>query len=82
MNQREKDAVWSEGYQAAMRSIMRDTIKNLPFGDKEAAVLVVERGECVAALRKVCELHGDNDWSPDLHLADVIEKHLGNHLGY
>jgi hypothetical protein len=25
--------------------------------------------------------HGDNDWPDDLHLADVIDKHLARHLG-
>jgi len=31
-------------------------------------------------LRMVCDDHGDNDWSNELHLADVVEKHLANHL--
>lgn len=30
----------------------------------------------VALLRAECALEGDNDWTEDLHLADVIEKHL------
>lgn len=33
-----------------------------------------------AALREVCRDHGDNDWSDDLHLSDVVEKHLGRYL--
>lgn len=32
------------------------------------------------SLRSVCEDHGDNDWESDLHLADVVEKHLARHL--
>lgn len=39
-----------------------------------------EREQAVAMLRQVCEVHGDNDWPDDLHLADVIEKHLDRHL--
>ena len=39
-----------------------------------------ERNESVAALREICEDHGDNDWSSNLHLADVITKHLQRHL--
>jgi len=42
--------------------------------------LVAEREAAVAALRSVCGDFGDNDWSSEVHLADVIEKHLGRHL--
>lgn len=38
--------------------------------------LRVERAETVAALRRLCDYLGDNDWPDDLHLADVIEKHI------
>ena len=40
-----------------------------------------ERASVIALLRRVCEVHGDNDWPDDLHLGDVIEKHLARHLG-
>ena len=39
-----------------------------------------EREVAVAALRELCGEYGDNDWADDLHLADVIEKHLRRHL--
>ena len=39
-----------------------------------------ERESVVFALRDICDAWGDNDWTSDLHLADVIEKHLHNHL--
>jgi hypothetical protein len=38
------------------------------------------QAETVKVLRQVCEQHGDNDWPDDLHLADIIEKHLWRHL--
>lgn len=41
---------------------------------------VEEREAAVAALRTLCAEHGDNDWPDDLHLADVIEKHLGRYI--
>lgn len=31
-------------------------------------------------LRQVCDEFGDNDWPDNLHLADVIEKHLWDEL--
>jgi len=38
--------------------------------------LVSEREATVAILRKACLEFGDNDWSDQLHLRDVIDKHL------
>jgi hypothetical protein len=40
----------------------------------------LERRAAVAVLRELCAEFGDNDWDDDLHLADVIEKHLGRRL--
>ena len=39
-----------------------------------------EREIAIIVLRRLCAEHGDNDWPDELHLADVIEKHLANHL--
>lgn len=43
-------------------------------------VLRDERDEAIRILRDVCEEFGDNDWDNDLHLADIIEKHLHRNL--
>lgn len=45
-----------------------------------AASLAKERAEAIATLRRVCVDHGDNDWEDNLHLSDVIEKHLARYL--
>lgn len=42
--------------------------------------MMKERSAAVDALRELCGEYGDNDWDSDLHLADVIEKHLRRHL--
>lgn len=47
---------------------------------RTAKQYAIERTETVHALRELCKEFGDNDWSDDLHLADVIEKHLARHL--
>jgi hypothetical protein len=39
-----------------------------------------ERKWAIVALRSLCGQFGDNDWSDDLHLADVIDKHLARRL--
>lgn len=41
---------------------------------------LIERVAVVRVLRKVCERFGDNDWEDELHLGDVIEKHLEPYL--
>lgn len=41
---------------------------------------ILERQEILNQLRRVCNDFGDNDWPDDLHLGDVIEKHLAGHL--
>lgn len=43
-------------------------------------ISVSERQETIKSLRGLCKDFGDNDWPDDLHLADVIEKHLGKYL--
>jgi hypothetical protein len=43
--------------------------------------LTLQLEQTRAALRSVCEDFGDNDWDDNLHLADVVEKHLARHLG-
>jgi predicted secreted protein len=49
--------------------------------NQELNALRQEREDAVKLLREICEEHGDNDWADDLHLADVLEKHLYRHLG-
>jgi hypothetical protein len=41
-----------------------------------AVRLIAERQEALATLRNLCSMYGDNDWDDDLHLSDIIEKHL------
>ena len=79
-------AIDEQSYLSGQRDAHRDmlmlALRNLGIDDAEAgkAFWVEERARAVAALREICEQHGDNDWSDNLSLADVIEKHLGRHL--
>lgn len=73
------------GNRMAWRVMLGECIRALLVnGDRDAeldaARAVAELEDARAALRRVCEDHGDNDWDDDLHLADVIEKHLARHL--
>lgn len=50
-------------------------------GEELAKVrLQVELADARAVLRRLCDDHGDNDWDDSLYLADVLDKHLGDHL--
>lgn len=75
-----EEKLWLAGNRAALVSMIAHCVRELGYEGRTAESLIVEREAAVAALRRVCEEHGDNDWSDDLHLADVVEKHLGRHL--
>jgi hypothetical protein len=73
---------WSRGYRIALTGVISAALGNLGYRDSDAtrANWVIEREWAIRALRSVCEIWGDNDWGPDLNLADVISKHLERHL--
>lgn len=68
------------GSNAAYSNMLALCLKHLGEEERDKTGWVVERAEIVHMLRMICEEHGDNDWPDDLHLADVIEKHLWRHL--
>lgn len=71
-------------YQRGRKSIagafIRECWDELDPVMKDKVAMVIDRDKTVAMLRQICEEHGDNDWSDNLSLADVIEKHLWIHL--
>lgn len=76
------EAAFERGNRAAWVAMLGVCIGKLGYSDAEAkhVAWIKEREEAVAMLRRVCEEHGDNKWPDDLHLADVIDKHLSVHL--
>lgn len=72
---------YTEGQRAALRSMLSDILHRLGYDESlKAAHMVSEREAAIATLRTLCREHGDNDWPDNLHLSDIIEKHLGRHL--
>lgn len=65
--------VWTE--------LLSQAVRALGYENTREQAWIAEREAAIAMLRTICEAHGDNDWPDDLHLADIIEKHLGRHLG-
>lgn len=80
--QERNEAWWVAGDRAAWKTMLELCLKHLGYDDPESMKLawISEREAAVAMLREVCEWHGDNEWGNNLHLADVIEKHLYRHL--
>jgi hypothetical protein len=76
-----------EGYVAGVRSAalaqLRHALGELGYEGTEAehAKWILEREQVVALLRRVCAEHGDNEWPNNLHLRDVLDKHLLRYLG-
>ena len=81
MNDRE-ESFYEQGLRAAWAAMLRQCVQQLGYKSDEVSksAWILEREAAVAMLRVVCDQHGDNDWPEDLHLADVIEKHLWRSL--
>ena len=64
--------------------VVIDGIKYVPAPKDEDALELVslrqEREDLVKYLRGVCRKHGDNDWPDNLHLLDVLTKHLLDYM--
>lgn len=69
------------GKQQAARIMLGTIIKMSSLSDiGDLARLIRERAETIQVLRRLCKDYGDNDWTDDLSLADIIDKHLGNYI--
>lgn len=81
-NRLKEEQSYVRGYRAALTGMLAHCLSELGYEDTEAtrARWIVEREATIAALRDVCRAYGDNDWDKSLHLADVVEKHLGRSL--
>lgn len=76
------EAAYIAGHRAALARMLTLVAGELGKGTDAAAVaaLHAERLRTIAVLRELCEEFGDSDWSDDLYLPDIIEKHLARHL--
>lgn len=70
-----------QGSRAAWSAMLQMCLRELGYTSPDTHRLISEREAAIAELRQVCAVYGDNDWHSNLHLADIIEKHLARHLG-
>lgn len=76
-----KEQSWIQGERAALTRQLSETLRGLMYSDEFTKErLIKEREETISALRSICDEFGDNDWDENLHLPDVINKHLRNYL--
>lgn len=76
------DQAYREGRRAVAANLLQMAVRELGLRSSygRAAATASELERVRAALREVCEEHGDNEWSDDLDLEDVIQKHLQPYL--
>lgn len=81
MDSRE-EAAYLRGERAAFTRMLNEAARGLGYDDPLAASTraISEMEGTRAALRSTCADHGDNEWDDDLHLADVVEKHLRRYI--
>lgn len=72
------------GRRRAYLEILRVCQQDLDVRDPAVQLrkLMEEREQAISSLREICGLIGDNDWPDDLHLYDILEKHLAVHLDW
>ena len=69
------------GNRAAYQSVLAQCARELHGSEEgDLARALVQLEDVRRSLRRLCAEFGDNDWPDDLHLGDVLEKHLAPHL--
>lgn len=82
------EADYLRGYRAACRSLLMTCVGELSMADTSdddkrlarLGALESERFDTVNALREVTDEFGSTKWDDNLHLGDVVEKHLHRQL--
>ena len=77
-----EEMAYEQGSRAAWQQLLSLALQNLGYDSPEANASrwAAEREAAIQSLRSLCREHGDNEWDESLHLQDIIEKHLGDHL--
>ena len=75
-----EEIAYEQGTRRAWLMMLGACLKGLGENASPEAAWMSERQEAIASLRRICATCGDNDWPPDLHLADILDKHLGRYI--
>lgn len=81
MSEDTRDELITEGQRLAWWQMLNSCLRNLGYSEEtQSASLIAEREAAVIALRSLCNELGDNDWPANLHLADIVDKHVRPHI--
>jgi hypothetical protein len=75
-----EEAAYVRGRKAVLREQLGTALRGLGGEKLSREELIQERADAIAALREVCDDHGDNDWEDNLYLPDIITKHLADYF--
>ena len=77
-----EELAYKQGSRTTWSQILQECLMQLGYDDQvvQRANYITEREGAITQLRELCRYFGDNDWDENLHLADIIEKHLARHL--
>ncbi len=72
---------WTRGERAALSAQLQHILIELGYSEEyKPEFYIKEREQTIAALRRICDEYGDNEWDNNLFLGDILEKHLRRHL--
>jgi hypothetical protein len=77
-----EEQAYLDGSKHAWLAVLEMCLSRIGYTATETAHAnwISERADAVLTLRSICAEFGDNDWPDDLHLTDIIEKHLVPYL--
>lgn len=79
-----KDAAYKQGHRMALLGQLRDILRQLGYQDEEKMEKewwIAEREESIMSIKQIFEDQGwEVEFDDNLHLADIISKHLDRNL--
>jgi len=75
---KKEEQCYLQGSQQAWRMMLGTCLRQLGCEDTSAgqARWVAERTDVILLLRSLCAEYGDNDWPDNLHISDILGKHI------
>lgn len=75
-----EETAYMQGHRAAWQQVLNEALRQLGYDSPEsnAARWASEREAAIQSLRARCREKGDNDWDENMHLQDIINKHLAD----
>lgn len=76
-DEEKQEESYNNGYRAAWLNIGKQAKSELGASEVDFSI---ERAQVIEFLRSVCLEFGDMEWDENLHIVDILNKHLFNHV--